>query len=76
METLTLKLLTEKLKEAPQSVLERVMDYFDDLMMSETVTNIPQWHKKIIDQRLENYKENPNSATDFDSFCDELEKKL
>ena len=32
METLTLELLTKKLKDAPQSVLERVMGYVDALI--------------------------------------------
>lgn len=36
---------------------------------------IPQWHKEIIDNRLKDYKQNPDDVTDFDVFCDELEKE-
>ena len=38
--------------------------------------SIPEWHKEIIDQRLKEYKKNPNDVTDFDTFCDELKKEL
>jgi hypothetical protein len=37
--------------------------------------DIPQWHKEIIDKRLKDYKQNPDDVTDFDAFCDELEKE-
>ena len=37
--------------------------------------DIPQWHKEIIDSRLKDYKQNPDDVTDFDVFCDELEKE-
>ena len=36
---------------------------------------IPQWHKEIIDKRLKEYKQNPDNVTDFDIFCEELEKE-
>lgn len=37
--------------------------------------DIPEWHKEIIDKRLKDYKQNPDDVTDFDVFCDELEKE-
>ena len=37
--------------------------------------DIPEWHKEIIDNRLKDYKQNPDDVTDFDVFCDELEKE-
>ena len=43
----------------------------------EVNTNIvPNWHKEIINSRLESYKKNPEYVTDFATFCDELEKEL
>jgi hypothetical protein len=39
-------------------------------------TEIPEWHKKIVRQRLEDYKQNPDSAIDFDSAMDDIEKEL
>lgn len=38
--------------------------------------DIPEWHKEIIDQRMKDYKENPDQAIDFDLAMDEIEKDL
>jgi hypothetical protein len=46
------------------------------IMPSPEDSSIPEWHKKVIDQRLKQYKENPDDVTDFDSFFDELKQEL
>ena len=38
--------------------------------------NIPEWHKNLVRDRLEDYKRDPDSATDFDSAIDDIEKNL
>ena len=38
--------------------------------------DIPDWHKEIIDQRMKDYKKNPDQAMDFDLAMDEIEKDL
>ena len=38
--------------------------------------NVPEWHKNLVRDRLEDYKRNPDSAMDFDSAMDEIEKNL
>jgi hypothetical protein len=38
--------------------------------------DIPEWHKDLVRQRLEDYKQNPKAAMDFDSAMDDLEKEL
>jgi hypothetical protein len=38
--------------------------------------NIPDWHKEIIDQRMKDYKQNPDQALDFDLAMDEIGKDL
>lgn len=38
--------------------------------------DIPQWHKDIVSERLEDYRKNPDSAMDFDSAMDDIEKEL
>lgn len=38
--------------------------------------DIPDWHKKIIDQRMKDYKKNPDLAMDFDLAMDEIEEDL
>jgi hypothetical protein len=38
--------------------------------------NVPEWHKDLVLKRLEDYKQNPGSAMDFDSAMDDIEKEL
>jgi hypothetical protein len=38
--------------------------------------DIPQWHKDLVRQRLEDYRKNPGSAMDFDAAMDDIEKEL
>ena len=37
---------------------------------------IPEWHIRLVQQRLEEYSKNPDSAFDFDSALNEIEKEL
>lgn len=45
------------------------------ILPSNTENDIPEWHKEIIDKRLNDYKQNLDDVTDFDVFCDQLEKE-
>ncbi|MFO7951517.1 MAG: addiction module component CHP02574 family protein [Bacillota bacterium] len=38
--------------------------------------DIPQWHKDLVRQRLDDYKKNLGSEMDFDSAMDDIEKEL
>ncbi|MCK4853121.1 MAG: addiction module protein [Bacteroidales bacterium] len=38
--------------------------------------DIPDWHKGIIDQRLAEKENNPDSMIDFDQAIDDIEKQL
>lgn len=38
--------------------------------------NIPVWHKDLVRQRLDDYKQNLSSAMDFDSAMDDIGKEL
>jgi len=38
--------------------------------------DIPEWHKDLVRQRLDDYKKNPGSALDFDAAMDDIEKEL
>jgi len=38
--------------------------------------DIPEWHKELVYKRLEDYKQNPGSALDFDSAMDDIENDL
>ncbi len=37
---------------------------------------VPEWHKDLVLKRLEDYKQNPGSAMNFDSAMDDIEKEL
>jgi len=38
---------------------------------------IPQWHKKILDERLAEYLANPSlNVKDFETACNEIENEL
>lgn len=66
-------------------VQENKIPFFIELMQSfnfikiqedSEVFELTQAHKKILDERLENYYKNPSSYIDFDSACKEIEKGL
>ncbi len=38
--------------------------------------DIPGWHMDLVRKRLEDYKNNPGQALDFDSTMDDIEKEL
>ena len=37
---------------------------------------IPSWHKSLVRERLEEYKKNPDSALDFNSAINDINKEL
>ena len=38
--------------------------------------DIPGWHKDIVQERLADYKKNPDQGLDFDAAMDDIEKSL
>ena len=38
-------------------------------------TDIPEWHKAIIDQRMENYNKNPESYRDWEDVQKEINQR-
>ena len=37
---------------------------------------LPDWHKDLVRKRLDEYRNNPDIATDFDTAMDDIEKEL
>jgi hypothetical protein len=37
---------------------------------------VPEWHKGIVQERMENYRKNPNQAMDFDETIREIENDI
>jgi hypothetical protein len=59
METLSIELLTQKLKNAPQSVLDRVNGYVDALLEPTTITkpySLTKEQQHILDSQLNSDK--------------------
>jgi hypothetical protein len=42
----------------------------------ENVAELAAWQKQVIDERLNDYYQNPTSFTDFDKTIDDIEKSL
>ena len=38
--------------------------------------DIPAWHMDVVRKRLDDYKNNPEQALDFDTAMDDIEKEL
>jgi succinate dehydrogenase/fumarate reductase flavoprotein subunit len=75
METISLDLLTRKLKNAPQSVLERVIGYVDALVEPATNTkpyNLSKEQQQILDSQLGSDK---STYTDADKLYTDLKNK-
>lgn len=65
------------------NIEERKIEFFMELIENLDFVNVEleeagvmEWHKKIVQERLEAYKLNPDSAIEFDSAIDEIEKEL
>ena len=75
METQTLELLTKKLKDAPQSVLERVLGYVDALIepsKSEKNYTLTIEQQLILDNQV---NEDKSLYTDVDKLYSNLKSK-
>ena len=43
---------------------------------AENVTTLSSWQKQIIDERINDYYNNPNEVTSFDLTMDDIEKEI
>jgi len=60
--------------ELPKDFTAKMVEVI--IMPSPEDSSIPDWHKEIIEKRLADYKTNPEKATDFDAFFNDLQKEL
>ncbi len=74
METLSIDLLTKKLKNAPQTVLERVIGYVDALVepIKTKDYSLTAAQQQILDNQLNADK---NNYTDAETLYTDLKKK-
>lgn len=75
METTSIDLLTKKLKNAPQSILERVMGYIDALVESEKNSKpyeLSKEQQQVLDSQLSSDK---STYTEAEMLFEDLKKK-
>ncbi len=75
METISIDVLTKKLKNAPQSVLERVMGYIDALVESEKNSKpyeLSKDQQQVLDSQLSSDK---STYTEAETLFEDLKKK-
>lgn len=75
METISIDLLTRKLKNAPQSVLERVIGYVDALIEPVVITkpySLSKEQQQILDSQLGSDK---STYIDAETLYTDLKKK-
>jgi len=58
----------------PIAEWNQLKDKFKGIEQEEM--HIPQWHKDIVRDRLVEYKNNPNQATDFNKAMEDIETGL
>lgn len=75
METTSLDLLTKKLKNAPQSVIERVMGYLDALVEDSKNTkpySLSSEQQEILDSQINSDK---TTYTDVETLYTDIKEK-
>ncbi|MFA9187826.1 hypothetical protein AAGV33_06835 [Flavobacterium sp. FBOR7N2.3] len=75
MDSITFNLLTNKLKNAPQSVLERVIAYVDTLIEPTTISKtytLTKEQQQILDNQINSDK---STYTEAETLYSDLKKK-
>jgi hypothetical protein len=62
-------------KESLFMELMRNLSFVENVETTES-TDIPEWHKAIIDQRMENYRKDPDSYRSWESIQKEINHTL
>ncbi len=44
--------------------------------LEQSEMDIPAWHMDVVNERIEDYKNNPKQAIDFDNAIDDIEREL
>ena len=44
--------------------------------LEQSEMDIPVWHMDVVNERIEDYKNNPKQAIDFDNAIDDIEREL
>ena len=54
-----------------------LIEKYGDLQINSTTeTELSQWQKDLLDQRLEEYHQNPNNLVEFDAVISKIRSKI
>ena len=72
-----MKQITVTIPDNKESLFMELMKSLSFVQNVEAIesADIPEWHKEIIDQRMENYKKNPESYRGWEDVQEEINKK-
>jgi len=71
MQTLTIELLNDDAINLLQD-----LELLKLIRISNHKSEIPDWHKSILEERITDYEKHPDGVKDFNSLLDELYKSL
>jgi hypothetical protein len=60
--------------QVPIEEWEKIRNKYPDI--NQVASQIPDWHKNIVRERLSNYEKFPDQVLDFDTAMDDIEKDL
>ncbi len=56
--------------------IDYVQELWDRIAAKPEIVPVPEWHKKLIDERLEEYRGNPSDARPWSEVRKSIEKEL
>jgi hypothetical protein len=69
--------VNQKVNALPKSLLEQVDTFIDFLNFKKTkISKISDDTKRMLDNRLNDYLQNPTDVQNFDEMLEELERQL
>lgn len=69
--------MKEVILRIPEDRYDFVMELIHNLGLEvEGETEIPEWHKSVLNERVEHYRANPSTGRDANEALDDLEQKL
>ncbi len=71
------KAMREVILKVPEERYDFVMELIENLGLEvENEIEIPEWHKNVLNERLEQYSSNPSEDRDADDALDDIERTL
>lgn len=69
--------MKEVILRIPEDRYDFVMELIANLGLEvESETEIPEWHKNVLNERVENYRANPDTGRDANDALDDIEQNL